>query len=101
MKIKKGDTIKMLVGKDAGKTGKVMRVLTGEKKVAIEGLNMIKKHTRPKREGEKGQRIEIPRAVDVSKVILICPKCGKATRIGYKMLNDNKFRVCKKCGAEI
>jgi large subunit ribosomal protein L24 len=101
MKIRKNDTIKMMAGKDSGKTGKVLKVMAGDGKVVVEGLNMMKKHTRPRREGEKGQRIEIPRAVDISNVIMVCPKCGKTVRVGYKMAGDEKSRICKKCGQDI
>jgi large subunit ribosomal protein L24 len=101
MKIKKSDLVKMISGKDKNKTGKVLRVDVSEKKVVVEGLNLVKKHRRPRREGEKGQRVEIPRPVSVSSVAVVCPKCGKATRIGYKKTADKKFRVCKKCKAEI
>jgi large subunit ribosomal protein L24 len=101
MKIKKNDLVKMLAGKDKGKTGKVLRVFVDERKVVIEGMNLVKKHKRPRKEGEKGQRVEIPRAVCVSNAILVCSKCGKATRIGYKKTSDKKLRICKKCKAEI
>jgi large subunit ribosomal protein L24 len=62
---------------------------------------LIKKHVRPRREGEKGQRIEIPGKINVSNAMLVCPKCGKATRVGHKSIGEKKVRVCKKCGAEI
>jgi large subunit ribosomal protein L24 len=101
MKLKKNDQVKMLRGKDRGKTGKVLRTFPDESKVIVEGLNMIKKHSRPRREGEKGQRVEMPRKVNSSSVILICPKCAKSTRIGHKVSGKNKFRICKKCEAEI
>lgn len=101
MKIKKNDIIKMKSGKDRGKTGKVLSVSLGDKKVSVENLNIVKKHKRPRREGEKGQRVEIPRFVDVSKVALVCPKCGKATRIGYRISGEIKSRFCKKCKSEI
>lgn len=101
MKIKKGDLVKMLAGKDAGKTGKVLRVDQADMKAMVEGLNLMKKHKRPRKEGEKGQRVEIPRMVDISNVILVCPKCGKASRVGCKKSGDKKFRTCKKCKAEI
>jgi large subunit ribosomal protein L24 len=65
-----------------------------------EGLNLVKKHRRPRKEGEKGQRIEVPAKLNVSNAMLVCPKCGKATRVGYKKTADNKFRQCKKCKAE-
>ena len=101
MKIKKNDQVKMLNGKDRGKIGKVLEVFPRAGKASVEGLNIIKKHTRPKKEGQKGQRIEIPRAVDASNLILICPKCQKTARVGYKITDKNKLRVCKKCKTEI
>ena len=101
MKIKKNDTVKMLAGKDKGKTGKVLRVDRENRKIAIEGLNLIKKHKRPRREGEKGQRVEIPRLINVSNAALVCSKCGKTTRVGCRKVGDKKLRVCKKCKAEI
>jgi large subunit ribosomal protein L24 len=101
MKIKKNDQVKIIAGKDRNKTGKVLRIFPAEKKVIVEGLNLIKKHTKPRREGEKGQRVEVPRKADVSNVMLICPKCGKETRVSYKIVENNKFRTCKKCQAEI
>lgn len=101
MKIKKNDLVKMLAGKDSGKTGKVLRVYPTEQKVIVDGLNMLKKHNKPRKEGEKGQRVEIPRRIDISNAMLVCPKCGKPTRIGYKTEGDKKIRVCKKCQAEI
>ena len=100
MKIKKNDQVKIALGKDRGKTGKVLRVFPGEDKVIVEGLILIKKHMRPRREGEKGQRVEIPGKINVSNVMVVCPKCGKTTRIGSKQVGDKKVRVCKKCNAE-
>ncbi|MFA6382867.1 MAG: 50S ribosomal protein L24 [Parcubacteria group bacterium] len=101
MKIKKNDQIKISAGKNKGKSGKVLRVFPVENKIIVEGLNLIKKHIRPRREGEKGQRIEIPGKMNVSNVMLVCPKCGKTTRIGHKNIGEKKVRVCKKCNAEI
>lgn len=101
MKIKKNDTVKMLIGKDRGKTGKVLSAHPTEEKVTVEGLNLMKKHARPRREGEQGQRVELPRKVPVSDVILVCPKCSKPSRIGYKNVGGKKVRVCKKCDSEI
>ncbi|NCD00943.1 50S ribosomal protein L24 [bacterium] len=101
MKIKKGDKIKMLAGKDKGKTGKVLQVSVAEKRASIEGLNLLIKHLRPRRQGEKGQRIEFPALVDMSNLGLICPKCGKVTRVEYKVVETEngkkKYRQCKKC----
>ena len=101
MKIKKNDTVKILIGKDKGKTGKVTQLFPELKKVVVENINKRYKHLRPKREGEKGQRIEFDAPIDVSNIILICKKCGKTTRIGYKISEKNKYRVCHKCKAII
>jgi len=101
MKIKKGDTVKIITGKDKDKTGKVLKVLYKKNKVLIEGLNIYKKNVRPKREGEKGQTILLSQPVDVSNALLVCPACGKAVRIGYRLDGERKIRVCKKCGATI
>jgi large subunit ribosomal protein L24 len=101
MKIRKGDNVKILSGKDRGKKGKVSRVLIQSGKAIIEGLNLVKKHVRPRKQGEKGQRVSVPSAVDISNLMLVCPKCSKATRVGFKLNDKNKFRVCKKCGSEI
>ena len=101
MRIKKGDKVKMLSGKDRGKSGKVLEVFPRSGKVIVENLNMVKKHLRPTKEGEKGKRVEVAMPVSVSKVMIICSHCGKATRIGYKLEGKKKFRICKKCGKEI
>ena len=100
MKIKKGDQVRILTGKDRGKSGKVLRTVKDSGKVVVEGLNIVKKHRRPKRGGEKGQRVEIPAPVSVSNIGLICNSCGKVTRVGYKVNDKNKIRVCKKCNSE-
>jgi large subunit ribosomal protein L24 len=97
MKIKTGDKVIMLAGKDKGKTGKVLQVMTKEAKVVIEGLNLLIKHQRAQKSGEKGQRIQFPSAVAVSKVALVCSKCDKPTRVGYKVEANKKMRTCKKC----
>ena len=101
MKIKKGDTVLIISGKDRGKKGKVLKVFPKERKILVEGVNLVKKHQKPRREGEKGQIIQLPKPIDVSNAKLICPKCAKATRVGYKITEKQKFRVCKKCGQEI
>jgi large subunit ribosomal protein L24 len=105
MKIKKGDNVLIIAGKDKGRTGKITKALPKESKVLVEGINLKKKHVRPKREGEKGQVVEIPAALNVSDVKIICPKCGKVTRVGYKIDKrpdgHPKFRICKKCLQEI
>ena len=99
-KIRKGDKVKVLAGKDRGKTGVVEAVLSEEERVKVEGVNMVKKHQKPQRSGEKGQIVTISLPVAISKVQLVCPKCGKNTRIGKALDGDKKFRVCKKCNAK-
>jgi len=91
----------MLSGKDRGKTGKVSLVLPEDGKVVVEGLNMIKRHVRARKQGQKGQIVSKERAVSASSVALVCKSCGKPTRVGYKMTGESKARICKKCGAEI
>jgi len=100
MKIKKNDNVIMLGGKDKGKKGKVLLVFTEQDKVVVEGLNLVKKHLRAKKQGQKGQVISKERAVSVSSVALICKSCGKPTRIGYRIDGAMKLRICKKCGSE-
>lgn len=104
MKIKKEDLVLVISGKYRGKRGRVLKALPQKKKLIVEGINLVKKHIRPKREGEKGQIITFPAPIDVSNVKLICPKCRKATRIGYEFLSQKntkrsrqKVRICKKC----
>ncbi|MCK9378708.1 MAG: 50S ribosomal protein L24 [Candidatus Moranbacteria bacterium] len=101
MKIKKGDKVQIISGKDKGKKGVVLRAVPSREKVVVEGLNIVKKNSRPKKEGEKGQRIEIPVPIQISNVMLVCPKCDKTTRIEYKLTNNKKLRICKKCKEEI
>jgi len=101
MKIKKGDTVLIISGKDRGKTGKVLKSFLQEEKILVEGINLKKKHTKPKREGEKGQIVEIILPFPVSKAKIICTRCQKPTRIGYILKEKKKFRVCKKCRKEI
>lgn len=109
MKIRKGDKILVISGKDRGKVGEVIKVFPKEKKVIVAGVNIKKKHQKPKNTREKGQRIEIPAPFSVSNVKLVCSKCSQATRIGYRILSDlpvgkagkTKVRFCKKCQKEI
>ena len=110
MNIKKGDKVKILSGKDKGKTGKVLQVLSEYNRASIEGLNLLIKHMRPRKQGEQGQRIEFPAPINLSNLALICPKCNKPTRVGHKIVKSEvmtdapdkkvkgkKYRVCKKC----
>ena len=99
--VKTGDTVVILSGKDKGKKGKVLAVSPKEGKVIVEGCNMIKKHVKPRRMGEQGGIVDAEGAMYASKVMLVCPKCGKPTRIAQKILADGtKARLCKNsdCG---
>ncbi|MBI2019563.1 50S ribosomal protein L24 [Candidatus Daviesbacteria bacterium] len=100
MKIKKGDKVKILLGKDRGKEGKVEFVLGKEKKVFVTDANLYKRHVR-KMKGMEGGIISIPKPMNISNVALICPNCNKATRVGFKMEGSEKFRICKLCQKEI
>ncbi len=97
MKLRKGDNVIMLSGKDRGKTAKVVMTFPEMDKVILEGLNMIKRHTKSRQQGKAGQIISKERPVAVSSVALVCKNCGKPTRIGYKIEGDTKTRICKKC----
>lgn len=101
MRIKKGDEVKILLGKDSGKKGKIVRVFAKTDRVAVEGLNLRKKHARSRQAEKKGEVILIPAPVAVSKVQLICPRCSKATRVRYEISAGGKTRICKKCGQSV
>jgi len=97
--VKKNDTVMVISGKDAGKTGKVLVALPAKGKVVVEGVNMVTKHVRPRNAQEPGGRIEQESPIYASKVMLVCGKCKQRTRVGHKFLeNGEKVRVCKKCG---
>lgn len=100
MKIKKGDKVKVLLGKDRGKEGTVEYVRLKEKRLFVGGANLYKRHVR-KTQGVEGGIINIPKSLDVSNVGLICPNCKKITRVGYKIIGKEKMRICKKCKKEI
>ena len=100
--VRSGDTVVVLSGKDKGKQGKVLQVSPKEGKVIVEGLNVVTKHVKPRRQGEQGGIVEAEAAMYASKVQLVCPKCSKPTRIAHKILEDgSKVRVCKSCEEEI
>ena len=100
--VRKDDTVVVVSGKDKGKQGKVLRALPKEGKVVVEGVNVVARHTKPKGQGDPGGIIRFEAPIDASKVMLVCEKCNKATRISYKILPDGKkVRVCKKCAAEL
>jgi large subunit ribosomal protein L24 len=98
MKIRKNDTVVIIAGKDKGKRGKVRRVWPDGEKVIVEGANMIKRHSRARRAARQAGIIELEAPIHVSKVMLLCGKCGTATRVGFHFLADGKrVRVCKSC----
>lgn len=97
MRIKSGDRVQVLSGKDRGKIGKVLQVFVRERKASVEGINIMIKHLRPNKKGEKGQKVEFPAPLYIDKLMLICPKCEKPTRVGSRYEGKKKVRVCKKC----
>ena len=100
MKLKIGDTVKITAGKDKGREGKIEKILPTTMKVIVPGVNLYKKHV--KGYGDvKGGVYDLPRPLDLGKVALICPKCKKLTRVGFKFAGEEKVRVCRKCGKEI
>ena len=101
MKLKKGDNVLVLSGNDKGKTGEVLEIIPKTQKVIVKGVNIRKKHVKPRKAGEEGGIIPSEYPIHSSKVNVVCPKCGKATRIGYVVENGEKVRVCKKCGAKL
>lgn len=101
MKIKKGDNVQVLSGNDKGKTGEVLEVIPKLDKVVVKGVNVRKKHVKARRQGEESGIISVECAIPSSKVNVVCPKCGKATKVGYSIEKEEKVRVCKKCGAKL
>ena len=101
LKIKKNDTVVVLSGKDKGKQGKVLGTIPSEAKVVVEGVNMVTCHIKPRRQGEEGGIVKREAALYASKVQVVCPKCGKGTRVAYKIEDGKKIRICKKCGAAL
>lgn len=101
MKLKKGDKVAVIAGKDKGKDGVIEKVYKNTSKVMIMNINMYKKHIKKNKDMPKGGIVDLPRPLDIAKVMIICPKCGKKARLGYKVENNKKNRVCKKCGEKI
>jgi large subunit ribosomal protein L24 len=101
MKIKKGDNVQILLGKDRSKTGKVERVSEKKGKVFIPGINVYKRHVGKRVTGAEGGTVEISKPINISNVGLICPSCKQVTRVGFKVSENSKIRVCRKCGKEI
>lgn len=100
MHVKTGDKVMIISGKDRGKKGKVLEVSPKEAKVIVEGLNMVTKHVKPRKMGQQGGIVKAEGALYACKVMPICPKCGKPTRVGHVVKDDKKLRVCKhaNCG---
>ena len=102
MHVKRGDTVKVIAGKDKGKEGKVITAIPSKNKVIVEGVAMVKKHQKARMQGQESGIITREAAIDASNVMRVCPSCGKAARIGVKVFEDgSKARYCKKCNAEI
>ena len=101
MRIRKGDNVQVLSGNDKGKTGEVLEVIQKEDKVVVKGVNVRKKHVKARKQGDESGIIPVECAIPASKVNVVCPKCGKVTKVGYRVDKDKKVRICKKCGAEL
>ena len=101
MRIKKGDTVQILSGNDKGKQGEVLEVIPKTEKILVKGVNIRKKHVKPRKQGEEGGIISVEVAIPSSKVNVVCSKCGKTTKVGYSVEKDEKVRICKKCGAKL
>lgn len=101
MKIKKGDNVHVLSGNDKGKTGEVLEVNPKADKIIVKGVNIRKKHVKARKQGEEGGILSVECAIPSSKVNVICPKCSKPTRVGYKVEKEQKVRICKKCGTTL
>jgi len=101
MKIRRNDSVLVIAGKDRGKTGKVLRALPRENRVVVEGVNMIKKHVRPRPGVAQAGIITTEAPIHVSNVMLLCTKCQRPTRVGFHFMEDRKVRICKRCGEVI
>mgnify|MGYP001856619190 FL=1 len=101
MRIRKGDNVQVLSGNDKGKTGEVLEVIPKEDKIVVKGVNVRKKHVKARKQGDESGIISVECAIPASKVNVVCPKCGKVTKVGYSVEKEEKVRVCKKCGAKL
>ena len=101
LNVKKGDKVQVISGKDKGAQGEIKKAMPKENRVVVEGVAMVKKHVKADQQGQGGGIVEKEAAIDASNVMLVCPSCGKPTRVGHKVnAEGKKVRVCKKCGAE-
>ena len=101
MNIRKGDKVVVISGKDKGKEGKILGADPKAGKVIVEGVSVASKHQKPRKQGEEGGIIKMETPIYACKVMVVCPKCGKPTRVAHKIVDGKKVRVCKKCGAEL
>ena len=101
MKLRKGDTVTVLSGNDKGKSGEILEVIPKLNRIIVKNINIRKKATKPRKAGEEGGIISREFPINASKVAIVCPKCGKPTKIGYKVEGDTKVRICRKCKEEI
>lgn len=98
MHLKKGDTIQMIAGADRGKKGTVLAAFPATGRIAAEGINVKKKHVRPRRQGQKGELVQVPMPFPAPRALLVCRACGKPTRVAFRLDGGKKTRTCKKCG---
>lgn len=102
MKIRRGDLVLVRAGKDRGKRGRIKRVFPKKEQVIVEGVNLVKKHRRPRGQMDQGGIVELEAPMHISKVMLICPRCKEPTRVGYELLPEGgKARICKACGQTV
>ena len=101
MEIKKGDTVVVISGEEKGKKATVIKAYPSKRKVVLEGVNMVTKHMKPRGANQPGGKVEQPAPIDVSNVMLVCPECGKATKVAHDKVEGKNVRKCKKCGAVI
>jgi len=101
-KLKLSDQVEVIAGKDKGRIGKVIKAFRSDDKVIVEKVNMIKRHTKPSMANQQGGIVEKEAPIDISNLMLVCPKCSKPVRVGIKVMEDGaKVRVCKKCGESV
>ena len=101
MKILKGDTVQVMMGKDKGKTGEVLRAIPSSLKVLVDGLNQFKRHNKGRVQGQKSEIVTISKPLPMSVVAVVCKKCKKPSRIGFEVRNEKKVRICKRCDSQI
>lgn len=101
MTVKKGDNVLVITGKDKGKTGKVVEVFPKDNRVLVDGINIVTKHKKARSQNEKSEIVKKNAPIEASNVMVVCPVCGKATRVAHQEINGKKARVCKKCSASL